>query len=249
MRQFSGLRFRNAFAVLLRSITARRVTIVVSAALVAALPWRTVTAGAQPPELDVADDLARGESDDSAVERPGVELLSKQQARLETIAGTRGFADEATLRRLLRDRDPAIARAAFDALQGRDDATARQALRAVIDDTTEPTRLRALQLLVEAADPDDSTAMDVLRAALRDPDAAFVVQAVRTLDARDDAAAMTAIGDALRESNPTTRLLIVQSLGVGETSQRHLRDALGDDDASVRSAAAAALAPVGDDRP
>jgi HEAT repeat protein len=194
----------------------RRSTTFISAALVATLLWH---ARAAPGD--------------------GVFDIDTQEAKLATIS--KNGADAETLRGLLRDSDPVIGAAAFYALAQRGRPAAVQALVAVVKDTTEPVRLQALQLLINASDKGDTAVLGALRTALNDPDSALVVSAVQTLMARDDPEARSALTDALREGSVASRLLIVRSIAGGDATQSYLYYALRDPDESVRSAAAAAL--------
>jgi HEAT repeat protein len=141
----------------------------------------------------------------------------------------------------LRDRDPMINTAAFDAIGAHGKYRALEALLDVIDDTTEPTRLQALQLLLRAPDTDEAAVKRTLRAALKDPDPAFVAFAVETLAAGRDPEAENMLREALRDDNVLTRLLIVQSLGSSDAARPYLGYALSDPDKTVRKAAAALL--------
>ena len=167
----------------------------------------------------------------------------RQHEKLAAIARGRETADKRSLAALLRDRDPIIAAAAFDTLREHDSDAASEELLEVIHDTTEPTRLRALQLLVSGADADDASVLDALRFALDDPDSALVVFAAETLGSREDFSAMSALTDAMREGSVATRLLIVRSVGTSDAVRPYLYDGLRDRDETVRSAAAAALFP------
>jgi len=201
---------------------------VVAALFVAALAWH---ARATP------DDVVEVEEFDA----------DAQQVKLAAIS-TSGVAGNAeTLRNFLRDPDPVVGAAAFNALTARGKLAAVQALLAVINDTTEPVRLQALQMLVDAPDMDDATVLGALRSALEDPDSALVVYAVQVLMARNDPAAVGALTDALRQGSAATRLLIVKTVGTAEAAQRYLYDALRDPDENVRGAAEEALNPSKND--
>jgi HEAT repeat protein len=173
---------------------------------------------------------------------PGEASEGQQRAKLAAIAMS-GKTDAHALAAFLRDRDPVVAAAAFDALRENDSAAAARALLAVVEDTTEPTRLRALQLLVSGGDVNDANVLSALRTALNDPDSALVAHAVQTLTGRDDPAADYLLTDAMREGSVATRLLIVRSVGTGDGAQRYLYDGLHDSDETVRRAARAVLFP------
>jgi len=152
-------------------------------------------------------------------------------------------ADEATLRDDLRDADSVIVSAAFDALAARDKDAAVDALLEVIDDTAEPSRLQALQLLLSSLDAEEATLTATLRAALEDPDFAFVASAVGALAGRSDAEALSALAEALRDGDVSTRLLIVQSIAGNSSAAPLLQEGQNDPDETVRNAATAILLP------
>ena len=52
---------------------------------------------------------------------------------------------------------------------------------------------------------------------------------------RDDAGAISAITEALREGSVASRLLVIETLGTGDAPQPYLNDVLNDADETVRS--------------
>jgi HEAT repeat protein len=166
---------------------------------------------------------------------------ASQQAKLDVILSAATGTER--LEGNLRDRDPVIAAAAFQALTGRSYHAAVQALLNVINDTTEPVRLQALQTLLNAPGIENATIVGALRSALRDPDPAFVACAVQALTIRSDPDAVSVITEALREGSVATRLAIVRSAGNSDAAQGYLYYALRDPDAKVRSAAMDTLSP------
>jgi HEAT repeat protein len=153
-----------------------------------------------------------------------------------------GSAGAGTLRARLRDRDPVVAGAALQALGARSQKEAMDAILQVIDDTTEPVRLQAFQLLLDAPDADQAVVTRALAGALKDPDWALVVRAVRELVTRDDPDSVAALMDAQRDGDVELRLLIVKSLGAGDSVRPYLFYALDDPDERVRKAAEQVLA-------
>lgn len=174
---------------------------------------------------------------------PGSRLFADdaQEAKLRAIHN--GSADAGTLRARLRDRDPVVAGAALQALSARSQQEAMEAILQVIDDTTEPVRLQAFQLLIAAPDPDPVVVARALVRALKDPDSALVVRAIQELVTRDDPESVGALMDAQRDGDVELRLLIVKSVGTGDHVRPYLSNALDDPDERVRKAAEAALFP------
>jgi HEAT repeat protein len=168
-------------------------------------------------------------------------VAAAQEAKLKAIHD--GAADTHTLEARLRDRDPAIAGAALAALSARNPHEAMEALVRVIDDTTEPVRLQAFQLLLDAPDSDPAVVGRALARALKDPDSALVVRAVQELVGRGDPQSVATLMDAQRDGDVELRLLIVKSVGMGDPVHPCLFNALGDPDKRVREAAEAALFP------
>jgi HEAT repeat protein len=202
----------------------------------AALPW-----SASSQSADVAQPPAANES-------VAASDAAAQETKLAAIAAA-GIVDTDALRRLMRDRDPVVGSAAFHAWMEGDRNAALQELLDVVVDTTEPTRLRALQLLLAASDSSDAAGLDALRTALADADSALVVLAVQTLMNGDDPAAASLLSDALRDGSVATRRLIVQTVGAGDDARGYLYSALNDVDETVRSAAAAALSSADSEPP
>jgi len=150
-------------------------------------------------------------------------------------------ADSATLVNHLRDADPVVGAAAFDALGVRSKDGAVAALLDVVSDPAEPVRLQALQLLLGSPEVGEAVLAATLRAALADPDPAFVARAVQELGGREDAEALSALAEALGAENVSTRLLIVQSIANNSSAAPLLYQSRGDPDETVRSAATAIL--------
>jgi hypothetical protein len=167
-----------------------------------------------------------------------------QQQKLDGIARGGGGAEGLASR--LRDPDPVIASAALHAISSLNSRRAIDELLEVINDTTEPLRLQALQLLLIAPGVDNAITMPALRSALNDPDPALVECATQALAIRGDPEAVRALTDALREGSVATRLSIVRSVGNDEAARQYLYYALRDSDESVRRIAEEALSSKSD---
>jgi HEAT repeat protein len=165
-----------------------------------------------------------------------------QQAKLAAIHGANVSAE--ILEGYLRDTDPVIESAAYYVLGARSKRSAVEALIDVINDQAEPVRLQALQLLLSSDidRADEAAVLAVLIAALQDPDPGFIACATQALVTGNDPAGESALRQALRSANVETRLLIVQSLGIGERAEQYLYLALSDPDETVRNAAEEILA-------
>lgn len=194
-----------------------------------------VRSAAQPTSADDLQSLQPGHTKGEVFD------AAAQRAKLEAIQD--GAADAETLKVRLRDRDPVIAGAALQALSARSRHEAMEAILQVIDDTTEPVRLQAFQLLLDAPDSDQAVVAKALAKALRDLDSALVVRAIQELVTRDDPESDEALTEALREGDVELRLLIVKSVGTGDNVRPYLFNALHDADERVRAAAEAVLFP------
>ncbi len=166
------------------------------------------------------------------------ELQEKKRTAIDAAALGR---DGDALRKYLRDADTSIQTAAFDALAAQGKAAALEGLVADINDTTQPTRLQSIQLLVQSADAGDQTLRSTLRDALNDPDPSFSAYAVQVLAGRGDAEAIDTLRQALRSADPAARLMIIQGAGQMPAGSPLLREAMADPDEAVSSAAAALL--------
>jgi HEAT repeat protein len=153
--------------------------------------------------------------------------------------------NQATLQNYLRDTDPAVASAAFDVLEKQNHHAAMKALLDVVNDPGEPVRLQAFQLLLSSAEAGE-TPVATLRAALQDPDPAFVAGAVQALAERNDAEALSALAEALRTRDLSTRLLIVRSVASNTAAVPLLYQALIDPDETVHNAATSVLSGSSD---
>jgi HEAT repeat protein len=138
-----------------------------------------------------------------------------QQTKLAEI-GSAVAADQATLRNYLRDPDPIIGAAAFDALGIGDKRAAVEALLEVVNDPTEPVRLQALQLVLSSSDLEEETWVATLRAALADPDPAFAACATQALGGLeiDPAADDATFRYHLRDPDPAVGAAAFDALGV-----------------------------------
>ncbi len=193
---------------------------------------------ADEPNAPAAPETALQQPEANLQEEPEAEPQESQLAALQA-AATGG--DREVLHNYLQDADPTIQAAAFDALAAQDKALAVEDLWANVQDTSQPTRLQALELLVQTAGVNEQTIMAVLRDALQDPDPAFNAYAIQVLAGRGDADATDALREALHSTDPSTRLMVLESIAHTETGLSLLRMALADADKTVSDAAATLL--------
>jgi HEAT repeat protein len=131
--------------------------------------------------------------------------------------------------------------AAFDSLAAHDNPAAVESFLAEINDSSQPVRLQALQLLTQSPQADEQTVMTTLIDALNGADPAFSAYAAQALAQRGTPEAMNALSGMLNSSDPSTRLLVLQSVAQTEAGLPLLRAALSDSNETVRSVAAALL--------
>jgi HEAT repeat protein len=120
-------------------------------------------------------------------ETPLAWTLEITETKLTAVNEAAQGGNREALRTYVRDSDPAIQRAAFDALFAHDDATAIQDLLTIIRDSTQMTRIQALVLLNTAPQVDDLTVLTALRSAASDADPvvrAYAIQALAVMNAR-----------------------------------------------------------------
>jgi HEAT repeat protein len=171
-------------------------------------------------------------------EDPTVSEQQKVTARLQLSAVQR---DSVALKKALADPDPLIQGNALEALVQMDDREALDALIAVIKDELNPGRTQALEFLDQARWVDEGTVLSVLGDALKDEDANIRGLAIQALANRDNAQAMDLLERVWSDSDPTVRLMVVQSVAQKKAGFPLLEKAAGDQDEGVRSSAEEAL--------
>jgi hypothetical protein len=163
------------------------------------------------------------------------------QSKLAGIDAAALSRDGEALRKYLRDGDAAVQTAALDALAKQDKSVAVEGLLSEINDTSQPTRLQALQLLVQSADAGEETVKASLLNALKDSDPSFRAFAVQALSSRGDSDAINALKEAFPGSDASVRVMILESLAHTNAGPPLLQQALSDPDETVSKAAAALL--------
>lgn len=106
-------------------------------------------------------------------------------------------------------------------------------------------RMHALSALAASGKADETIVRSALDAALADEDAGVRAQAVQALANRGGSAAIGLLRQALRDSDPSVRLMAVDSVVPQEQGIALLREALSDGDETVRYRAASKLKEAG----
>jgi hypothetical protein len=201
-----------------------------------------MTASAEPEADREEDSTTTEEPEAKPGEEPEEEPKTKpQDVELEELRAAAADGDSKSVRKYLVHADPTIQAAAFEALAAHDKARAVEDLRAHIDDASQPSRLQALELLVERTDADERTRIAVLRDALKDPDPAFKAYAVQLLAGDDNVGATAALRDTFRDGDSATKSMILKSVVHTQAGLPLLKEALSDSDDKVSDLAATLL--------
>lgn len=155
-------------------------------------------------------------------------------AAIDTAATDR---DSAALNAYLRDGDAAEQSSAFQALAAQNRDAAVESLAAEIQDTTQPNRLQALQLLVQSSGAGETVILDTLTAALRDADPAFNAFAIQALAGLGNADAAEALSDAFHRMDAAMKMTTLQTVANTQTGLLLLQEAASDSDEAVSAAA------------
>ena len=113
---------------------------------------------------------------------PGPDIEELELAAIQAAASS---GDVNALRSYLGNADIAVQTAAFDALAAQDTAQAVKDLLDVVNDTSAPGRVQALQMLDATPLADDQTVMNNLRGATGGPDTAMSTYAADALARRE----------------------------------------------------------------
>src|SRR5215467_15198295 len=126
-----------------------------------AFTWSGAPANTAGPQLPVA---ATPPTPDLAP------FLADPETKLAGVAEAEETGNLQVLRQYLKDTDPAIQRAAFEALLAEDPNTAVQDLLSIIRDTGQLTRVQTLELLTSSPGVDEQTILAALRSRVADQD-------------------------------------------------------------------------------
>jgi len=200
----------------------------------------SASAGAIQPPTQNADAIGLEGSSEGL---PGTDsqLDASQTENLAAIEADATSQDREALGKYMKDSNAATQAAVFDALAAHDNPAAVENLLAEIKDVSQPLRLQALQVLTASPQADEQTVMTTLIDALNGADPLFSAYAAQALAARGTPEAMNALSEMLNSSDPSTRLIVLQSVAQTEAGLPLLRAALSDSNETVRSAAAALL--------
>lgn len=129
-------------------------------------------------------------------------LLADMEAKLAAIAEAAGTGNPQALRTYLKDTDPVIEGAAFEALVVQDAQSAVHDLLSIIRDTGQATRRQFLEILASSPAVDEGTTVAALRAAAVDRDPLVKQYAIEAL-ARRDAEAASPTGHGWPSQGPS----------------------------------------------
>jgi Spy/CpxP family protein refolding chaperone len=165
-------------------------------------------------------------------------LDGSQTENLAAIESAATNQDREALGTYMQHGNAAMQAAAFDALAANDNAAAVENLLAEIKDPSQPVRLQALELLGQSPQVAEPIVMTTLIDALNGDDPSFSASAAHALAERGTPEAMTALSQLVNSSDPSTRLMVLQSVAQTQAGLAILRGALSDSNETVRSAAA-----------
>jgi HEAT repeat protein len=179
--------------------------------------------------------------------QPEGELAAAEDApgeHHETFPALVRQADGEALQQAVFDPDATVQLTAFALFAERDPQGAAALLVQAAQNDQSVVRLQALQLLHHGGLGDDATVLSALSGALADADMAVKRYAVQALAERGGPEALGSLRDALRDPDPSVRQMIIErviQLVPSDQSLPILREALADEDATVRSFSAAWL--------
>src|SRR5262249_2893140 len=116
---------------------------------------------------------------------PPAWTLADTDTKLAALDEAAQDGDQEALRTYVPGSDPAVQRAAFDALFAQAEIVAVQELLSIIRDSSQAARLQTLELLNSAPQVDDQTVRAPLRDAVSDPDPLVRAYAAQALAVRN----------------------------------------------------------------
>jgi HEAT repeat protein len=153
------------------------------------------------------------------------------------------LGDTEVLQKAILDPDLAIQKASFEALAASDPAGAVDSLLRAAHSDNADMRVQAIELLVEVFPVDPGSALSALRGALADKDASVKAAAIQALATQGGAEATALLRQALHDSDPSERLLVIQSVAQTAEGLPLLQEASSDMDEAVRAFASGWLTP------
>lgn len=171
---------------------------------------------------------------------PEREALLEQNSE-ERLAALRTYAQEGNeeaLRKALLEPDQMVQATGFQLLAERDPQRAVAALAEAAKSDQPAARFQALTLLDQSGQAEEGTVLFALREGLADEDGTVKAYAIQALAGRGGAEGLAALDQAYRDADPSIKLTILESVAQREQGLRLLREALEDEDETVRSFAA-----------
>lgn len=184
-------------------------------------------ATAQPTQAD----LPRPPQTPDAAQPEGEEESSAADAKF------------AALLSLLSQPDLILANSVFHDLLTENPEAALEALLRLVEDSSNPHRVQAVQLLLNSQLLDSDLADPAVRRALRDGGPAVAHGAIEELAGRNDKQALGLLNEIMNSGDADTRLLLVQSVADNFAASGLVQRGLSDPDPGVRLAAEQVVAP------
>ncbi len=182
----------------------------------------------------IPDDVAAIEGEAQAGE-------DNQPKKIAAVLNAAARQDQQALRKAVLDPDAMVQGMALEALAREDRQGAIDTLLSAAKSDQPDQRLEALQRLGESRLADPATLLPLFREAVDDPDPAIKSYAIQALAALGGAEAMGYLRQALRDQDPSIRLMIIEQVSPKDDGLGLLQDALSDPDESVRTFAASKL--------
>jgi HEAT repeat protein len=152
------------------------------------------------------------------------------------------------LQQAILDPNPTIQARALELLAERDHPQAIALLLSATKSDEPERRFQALNLLHQTGYADVKTILSALGEALADEDANVRSYAVQALAERGGPDALMPLRQALRDPDSSVRMMLIQNIVPEDQGLLLLREALFDEDETLRSAAASKLEqPVSED--
>src|ERR1700738_4805623 len=192
--------------------------------LMGADPGSSASMGADQP---LSQNEGPAELQPSSEELAGTALPGGSQTEnLAAIESAATSQDREALGTYMQHSNAAVQAAAFDTLAANDNTAAVENLLAQIKDPSQPSRLQALQLLGQSPQVSEQIVMTTLIDALNGADPSFSASAAHALAERSTPEAMEALSGLLNSSDPSTRLMVLQSVAQTPAGLPILRGAL-----------------------
>jgi hypothetical protein len=169
-------------------------------------PRDASTSGDQTQLATVEQTSERAEPEGEAV---AAESTAERLNVLQTFAQQ---GNRTALREAVSDPDSVIQVAAFKLLAERDPQEAIAALRNAAKSGEAQMRLQALQRLQQTNRVDRATVLAALGEALADENTVVKIYAIQALAAQGDPDALTYLGQASRDANPSLQMLAIESI-------------------------------------